>query len=68
MYLYSFDKYSKIFYLYSTKYQTSVPGESLNIIDKIISIDVRKTEEFLFLSKKNSIQFIFYFLQIEKCQ
>ena len=47
MYLYSFDKYSKIFYLYSTKYQTSVPGESLNIIDKIISIDVRKTEEFL---------------------
>ena len=36
-----------IFYLYSTKYQTYVPGENLNIIDKIISIDAKKKEEFL---------------------
>ena len=36
-----------IFYLYSTKYSTFIPGESLNIIDKIISIDARKKEEFL---------------------
>ena len=36
-----------IFYLYSTKYQTYVPGEYLNIIDKIISIDAKKKEEFL---------------------
>ena len=36
-----------IFYLYSTKYKTLIPGESLNIIDKIISIDAQKKEEFL---------------------
>ena len=36
-----------IFYLYSTKYATQIPGEYLNIIDKIISIDIRKKEEFL---------------------
>ena len=36
-----------IFYIYSTKYETSIPGECLNIIDKIISLDVRKREEFL---------------------
>ena len=36
-----------IFYLYSTKYATQIPGEYLNIIDKIISIDFRKKEEFL---------------------
>ena len=36
-----------IFYLYGTKYSTFIPGESLNIIDKIISIDARKKEEFL---------------------
>ena len=36
-----------IFYLYSTKYQTYIPGEHLNIIDKIISIDAKKREEFL---------------------
>ena len=36
-----------IFYLYGTKYNTFIPGESLNIIDKIISIDARKKEEFL---------------------
>ena len=36
-----------IFYLYSTKYQTYIPGEYLNIIDKIISIDAKKREEFL---------------------
>ena len=36
-----------IFYLYGTKYSTFIPGESLNIIDKIISIDARRKEEFL---------------------
>ena len=36
-----------IFYLYSTKYTTKIPGEYLNIIDKIISIDITKREEFL---------------------
>ena len=36
-----------IFYLYSTKYTTQIPGENLNIIDKIISIDITKKEEFL---------------------
>ena len=36
-----------IFYLYSTKYTTQIPGEHLNIIDKIISIDNSKKEEFL---------------------
>ena len=36
-----------IFYLYSTKYQTYIPGCYLNIIDKIISIDARKKDEFL---------------------
>ena len=36
-----------IFYLYSTKFQTYVKGEYLNIIDKIISIDAKKKEEFL---------------------
>ena len=36
-----------VFYLYSTKYTTKIPGEYLNIIDKIISIDIRKKEEFL---------------------
>ena len=36
-----------IFYLYSSKFQTYIPGEYLNIIDKIISIDARKKEEFL---------------------
>ena len=36
-----------IFYIYSTKYTTKIPGEYLNIIDKIISIDISKKEEFL---------------------
>ena len=36
-----------IFYIYSTKYTTKIPGEYLNIIDKIISIDIQKKEEFL---------------------
>ena len=36
-----------IFYLYSSKFQTFIPGEYLNIIDKIISIDARKKDEFL---------------------
>ena len=36
-----------IFYLYSTKYTTKITGEYLNIIDKIISIDITKREEFL---------------------
>ena len=36
-----------IFYIYSTKYTTKIQGEYLNIIDKIISIDIRKKEEFL---------------------
>ena len=36
-----------IFYIYSTKYQTYIPGCYLNIIDKIISIDAKKKDEFL---------------------
>ena len=36
-----------IFYIYSTKYPTYIRGENLNIIDKVISIDARKKEEFL---------------------
>ena len=36
-----------IFYIYSSKFQTFIPGEYLNIIDKIISIDARKKDEFL---------------------
>ena len=36
-----------IFYIYSSRYATNIPGEYLNIIDKIISMDVRKKEEFL---------------------
>ena len=36
-----------IFYIYSTKYPTYIQGEYLNIIDKIISIDAGKKEEFL---------------------
>ena len=36
-----------IFYIYSTKYPTYIHGEHLNIIDKVISIDARKKEEFL---------------------
>ena len=36
-----------IFFLYSTKYTTRIPGENLNIIDKIILLDAHKKDEFL---------------------
>ena len=36
-----------IFHIYNTKYATEIPGQKMNIIDKIISIDAKKREEFL---------------------
>ena len=36
-----------IFYLYSIKFTTEIPGEFLNILDKIISMDISRKDEYL---------------------
>ena len=36
-----------IFYLYSIKFTTEIPGEFLNIIDKIISMNISTKEEYI---------------------
>ena len=34
-------------YIYAKKYQTNIPGQQMNIIDKLISLDAKKNEEYL---------------------
>ncbi len=34
-------------YIYSKKYPTHIPGQQMNIIDKLISLDTKKNEEYL---------------------
>ena len=34
-------------FIYSKKYPTNIPGQQMNIIDKLISLDTKKNEEYL---------------------